>query len=284
MGSSEVIATPSAALPQPRPGKTPAGQDPKRAFAASKSPQQHSDQTRKPVKSEQDSCSFDGNHSQSLALSGDPVDQACGIQQRCRLIEQLLDVKSDFKPLLMKARPGACAGRELSKIEISRPNRLRRVTQRLRCCDVNAWRGRPGPRPLARAFDRPGRPHIAANAAATGGANRATAIGFVSAFSRLPVHPANRKANSRAMILIRAIYRSFISLSGFSWGTRSALDGRRSRYRYFELEASLKCRSCKKGAERAAEGLTLGLKRRISRRDTDRREVELAETDDLLFR
>jgi hypothetical protein len=49
------------------------------------------------------------------------------------------------------------------------------------------------------------------------------------------------------MILIRAIYRSFISLSGFSWGTSSALDGRRSRYRYFELEASLKCRSCKKG-------------------------------------
>ncbi len=90
MGSSEVIATPSAALPQPRPGKTPAGQDPKRAFAASKSPQQHSDQTRKPVKSEQDSCSFDGNHGQSLALSDDPVDQTCGIQQRCCLIEQRL--------------------------------------------------------------------------------------------------------------------------------------------------------------------------------------------------
>ena len=28
MGSSEVHATPSAAPPQPRPGKTPAGQDP----------------------------------------------------------------------------------------------------------------------------------------------------------------------------------------------------------------------------------------------------------------
>jgi hypothetical protein len=118
MGSSEVIATPSAALPQPRPGKTPAGQDPKRAFAASKSPQQHSDQTRKPVKSEQDSCSFDGNHGQSLALSGDPVDQTCGIQQRCCLIEQLLDVEGDFKTLLMKARTGAgigCAPRGLIK-------------------------------------------------------------------------------------------------------------------------------------------------------------------------
>jgi len=93
-----------------------------------------------------------------LALSGDPVDQACGIQQRCRLIEQLLDVKSDFKPLLMKARPGACAGRELSKIEISRPNRLRPQTPRLRCCDVNALRGaRRGRASLTRAFGRLGR-------------------------------------------------------------------------------------------------------------------------------
>jgi hypothetical protein len=41
-----------------------------------------------------------------------------------------------------------------------------------------------------------------------GGAHRATAIGFVSAFSRLPVHPANAKANNRAMILIRAIPHS----------------------------------------------------------------------------
>jgi len=46
---------------------------------------------------------------------------------------------------------------------------------------------------------------VAANAAAMGGAHRATAIGFVSAFSRLPVHPANTKANNRALILIRAI-------------------------------------------------------------------------------
>src|SRR6266436_2482293 len=45
----------------------------------------------------------------------------------------------------------------------------------------------------------------AITAAAMGGAHSATAIGFVSAFSRLPVHPANTKANSRAMVLIRAI-------------------------------------------------------------------------------
>ena len=45
-----------------------------------------------------------------LALSGDPVDQACGIQQRRRLIEELLDVERDFKPLLMKARAGAGIG------------------------------------------------------------------------------------------------------------------------------------------------------------------------------
>jgi hypothetical protein len=30
-------------------------------------------------------------------------------------------------------------------------------------------------------------------------------MGLVSALSRLPVHPANTKANNRAMILIRAI-------------------------------------------------------------------------------
>jgi hypothetical protein len=43
-------------------------------------------------------------------LSGDPVDQTCGIQQRCCLIEGLLDVESDFKTLLMKARTGAGIG------------------------------------------------------------------------------------------------------------------------------------------------------------------------------
>jgi hypothetical protein len=62
MGSSEVRATPSAAPPQPRPGKTPAGQDPEARIRHFKSPQQRSDQTRKPVKSEQDSCSFDSVH------------------------------------------------------------------------------------------------------------------------------------------------------------------------------------------------------------------------------
>jgi hypothetical protein len=36
-------------------------------------------------------------------------------------------------------------------------------------------------------------------------AHIAMAMGFVSAFSRSPVHPANRKANNRAMILICAI-------------------------------------------------------------------------------
>src|SRR5260370_22041365 len=47
--------------------------------------------------------------------------------------------------------------------------------------------------------------HIAANAAAMGGALRAMAVGFVSVLSRLPSHPVNTKANNRAMILIRAI-------------------------------------------------------------------------------
>ena len=56
--------------------------------------------------------------------------------------------------------------------------------------------------------------HIAVNAAAVGGAHRATAIGFVSAFSRLPVHPANTKANNRAMILIRAIPFCQVSKKG----------------------------------------------------------------------
>jgi hypothetical protein len=56
--------------------------------------------------------------------------------------------------------------------------------------------------------------HIAANAVAVGGAHRATAIGFVSAFSRLPVHPVNTKANNRAMILIRAIPFCQVSKKG----------------------------------------------------------------------
>src|SRR5947207_4229229 len=62
MGSSEVMRRRpphhlSPARAKPRQGKTE-----KRAFATSKSPQQRSDQTRNPVKSEQDTCSFDSVH------------------------------------------------------------------------------------------------------------------------------------------------------------------------------------------------------------------------------
>src|SRR6202790_2567996 len=62
MGSSEVMRRHpphhlSPAGAKPRQGKTA-----KRAFASSKSSQPRSDRTRKPVKSEQDSCSFDSNH------------------------------------------------------------------------------------------------------------------------------------------------------------------------------------------------------------------------------
>jgi hypothetical protein len=45
MGSSEVHATPSVALPQPRPGKRPAGQDPEAGPAA---PSHHSNAPNKP--------------------------------------------------------------------------------------------------------------------------------------------------------------------------------------------------------------------------------------------
>jgi hypothetical protein len=47
-----------------------------------------------------------------------------------------------------------------------------------------------------------------------GGAHTATAVGFVSALSRLPVHPVNTKANNRAMILIRAIPFCQVSKQG----------------------------------------------------------------------
>src|SRR5258708_30404248 len=44
-----------------------------------------------------------------------------------------------------------------------------------------------------------------------------TASHFVDAFSRSPAHPANTKANSRAMILIGAIYaNSAFPFAGFS--------------------------------------------------------------------
>src|SRR6266481_4092379 len=58
MGSSEVMRRHPPHHLSPARGKTPAGQDPKRAFALQRSPQQRSDQTYKPVKSEQDNCSF----------------------------------------------------------------------------------------------------------------------------------------------------------------------------------------------------------------------------------
>jgi hypothetical protein len=72
MGSSEVMRRHpphhlSPARAKPRQGKTP-----KRAFAPSKSPQQRSDRTRKPVKSEQDNCSFDSNHDQAQFMSKRP--------------------------------------------------------------------------------------------------------------------------------------------------------------------------------------------------------------------
>jgi hypothetical protein len=63
----------------------------------------------------------------------------------------------------------------------------------------------PAPRPLASAFDRGDRCRMAANAAATGGVLRATAVGFVSVFSRSPLHPVNTKASNRAMIRIRGL-------------------------------------------------------------------------------
>ena len=62
MGSSEVMRRHPPHHLGPAGGKTPAGQDLEATFATSKSPQQRSDQTGKPVKSEQDNCSFDSNH------------------------------------------------------------------------------------------------------------------------------------------------------------------------------------------------------------------------------
>jgi hypothetical protein len=56
MGSSEVCATPSAAPPQPRPGKRQAGPDPEAGPSRPKPPQQRSVQARMPVNSEQDCC------------------------------------------------------------------------------------------------------------------------------------------------------------------------------------------------------------------------------------
>src|SRR5258706_8107223 len=83
-------------------------------------------------------------------------------------------------------------------------------------CQRLAW-GAPWPRQPHACLWPAGPPnHVAANAAATAGAHRATAVGFVSVFSRLPVHPANTKANSRAMILIRAIPFCQVSKQGYA--------------------------------------------------------------------
>src|SRR6266851_4061020 len=51
-------AAPSAAPPQPRPGNHPSGPDPEARLSRPKLRQQRSDQARKPVNSEQDSCSL----------------------------------------------------------------------------------------------------------------------------------------------------------------------------------------------------------------------------------
>jgi len=58
MGSSEVHAAPSAAPPQPARASYRAGPDPEARLSRPKSPQQRSNQARKPVISEQDSCSL----------------------------------------------------------------------------------------------------------------------------------------------------------------------------------------------------------------------------------
>jgi hypothetical protein len=90
---------------------------------------------------------------------------------------------------------------------------------RLLCCDVNAYSGLPGLRdPVAYAFDRDGRCRVAADAAATGEALRATAVGFASVFSRSPLHPVNTKANNRAMIRIRGLLEP-----GTVWRTATCL-------------------------------------------------------------
>jgi hypothetical protein len=72
MGSSEVMRRHSPHHLSPARAKPRQGKTPKRAFAHSKSPQQRSDRTRKPVKSEQDNCSFDSNHDQARFMSKRP--------------------------------------------------------------------------------------------------------------------------------------------------------------------------------------------------------------------
>ena len=52
----------------------------------------------------------EGLKSDHSALLTDPVDQACGIQQRCCLVQKLLHVECDFEALLVKSRTGASVG------------------------------------------------------------------------------------------------------------------------------------------------------------------------------
>jgi hypothetical protein len=58
MESSEVMRRHPPHHLSPRPGKTPAGPDPEARLSRPKSPQQRSNQARKPVISEQDGCSL----------------------------------------------------------------------------------------------------------------------------------------------------------------------------------------------------------------------------------
>jgi hypothetical protein len=68
MGSSEVSCDAIRRTTSAPPGQfTPAGLDPEARLNRPKSPQQRSDQAGKPVKSEQDSCSFS-----SIALTPSP--------------------------------------------------------------------------------------------------------------------------------------------------------------------------------------------------------------------
>src|SRR5712664_3428071 len=54
-----------------------------------------------------------GLESDHSALLTDPVDQACGIEQRCCLVQKLLHVECDFEALLVKSRTGASAARPI---------------------------------------------------------------------------------------------------------------------------------------------------------------------------
>ena len=58
MGSSEVVRRHPPHHLSPARANRPAGLDPEASLSRSKSPQQRSDQARKPVNSEQDSCSY----------------------------------------------------------------------------------------------------------------------------------------------------------------------------------------------------------------------------------